>query len=74
MKAWGVHFHDVDHGWIVASKNRLFETRDAGRTWRNLIRGEVLARLDELMSAWDRWRIGRLYGMLARGGCFTPDQ
>jgi photosystem II stability/assembly factor-like uncharacterized protein len=74
MKVWGVHFRDVDHGWIVDSGDRLFETRDGGRTWRHLTRGQVLARLDDLLGAWDRWPIGRLYGMLSRGGCFTSER
>jgi photosystem II stability/assembly factor-like uncharacterized protein len=74
MNIKGVYFRDADRGWLITGKEELFETRDGARSWRNLPRSELLARLEELMSLWERWRIGRLYGMLARGGCFTPEE
>jgi photosystem II stability/assembly factor-like uncharacterized protein len=73
MEIKGVFFRDADHGWLFTGKEELFETRDAGLTWRHLTRSEVLARLEELMSSWERWPMGKLYGMLARGGCFAPE-
>lgn len=72
-EAKGAYFRDADRGWLITEHEELFETRDAGRAWRGVARKEVLARLDELMSAWDRWRIGKLYGMLLRGSCFPAE-
>jgi hypothetical protein len=73
LEVKGVFFRNADRGWLLTGKEEIFETRDAGHTWRQLARREVLARLDELMRAWERWPVGKLYGMLARGGCFTPE-
>jgi hypothetical protein len=74
-KTWveSAYFHDLQAGWLLTDE-RLFETRDAGRTWREVPRDELLSRLGELLTSWKRWRMGKLYGMLARGGCFTREQ
>jgi len=74
MMVKSVYFRDADRGWLITNREELFETNDAGRSWRGLAMTEVAERLDQLMSSWDRWPVGRLYGMLSRGGCFTHEQ
>jgi photosystem II stability/assembly factor-like uncharacterized protein len=70
----GVHFRDLDTGWFIADDERLYETRDAGRTWRKLPLAEVLGHSAGLIASWDRWNIGKLYAMPVRGGCFSREQ
>jgi photosystem II stability/assembly factor-like uncharacterized protein len=69
-----VFFQDLAHGWSITSDEQTYETADGGRTWRLLPRTEILSRLEELATAWGRWRIGKLYAMLMRAGCFTPEE
>lgn len=69
----GVFFRDLAHGWSISGDEQVYETSDGGQSWRLLPRAEILSRLDELAAAWGRWRMGKLYSMLARAGCFTPE-
>jgi photosystem II stability/assembly factor-like uncharacterized protein len=69
-----VYFQDRDAGWLITGRGQLLATRDAGRTWHEVPRVQLVSQLGELLESWRRWDTGRLYGMLARGGCFAEQQ